>query len=721
MHLNTPWFAKAQEAHYKGIDNIYDYGIRFIKVHRNRFYAARHHEVKPYDNKYLPNPFRFQYDLTMFLWFNYYKVLHEEIVIRRKLHKEEPKEGHDAIVDQLLTTKTLYGISRSDFLFSAGELRWPTNCLSDGSFHGLFIRDPWSERRVAAASDEHFKNIISFGGGGQGKTLVSLAVSLMIFDYFIFTQKGARCMLSTVNKDKLDSVGWAYLCNLNSSTQEGMSLYAGRARIAGDHTLARPGNKDKGGVFKGILIGKQMNSQNIIDKLTGSHGHPFIAYVVDEMQSTPDPPIMAAPNYTMHAGDFRIFGSGNWGDNNDTLALNVKPDIGWDNVNEQTGQWVSTMQNGSKAIVLHFNNDKSPGMTEEGHRLYPHLPNQKGLDKNYPDPNKRNMENISYRRFWVGYRVENNDDTTVISDRIIRENFANLPLTLDRVMHTFFAFDSAQAELDRNLMVICREGICSTTKQRVFGPEIVHSLKKTTESTKYYNESSMEILSIARKNNINSGAGVVDWTGRPAHAEILQQNAFLVRKLIYNKGVPDGVRRDTHTGRIEREIRLGIDLDFKQDLPPEKICAHHVAENMISLGAWALREYIKAGRVRGINENIIRYLNGTRSLEEELYNRSFGYKNSTKYGKRFCLESKDEFKKKYGFSPDLLDCLFEAAWYMLIYRGLPLTPAGNDAIVPEDEDDNSKEQEEHHELWNKDTLEDDSDSIVELEEYDYSF
>lgn len=703
-HIGTTWFAKAKEAHLLGIDHIYDYGIQYIRKHRDLFYAAGHHKTKAYDNKYIPNPFRYQYDLTMFIWLNYYSIINEEIHLLRKAYEKSKRPEYENNINELLATRTLYGISRTDFLFAAGELRWPTTILSDSSHHGLFIRDPWSERRIAAMSDEHYKYVISFGGGGQGKTLVSLAFSLMVFDYFLFTQKGARCMLSTVNEDKLDSVGWAYLCNLNSSTEKGISLTAGRSVIAGNHTLARPNNKDRGGVFKGILIGNQMRGQNIIDKLTGSHGHPFISYTVDEMQSTPDPPIMAAPNYTMHARDFRISGAGNWGEPDDTLAKNVKPPAGWDSVDEHTGQWISTTQNGSKAIVLHFNNNLSPGMTEEGHRMYPHLPNQKILDKNYPDPAKRNLNNISYRRFWVGFKVESDGEDCVIYDRLVKENLADMPLMLDRVTHSFFAFDSAPAELDRNLCVVFDEGICSKTKQRVFGPKIVHSLKKATESIKYYQESSDELLSIAKKNNIISGSAVVDWTGRPAHAEMLFQKGFLVQRLIYNKGTPDGIRVDRITKRRERAIRLNVQLDFKTDIPPERVCAHHVAENMISLGAWALREYIKAGRVRGINAYLVRYLEGERDLEDELYNRKFKLKTSTTYGQRFHLESKKEFKAQYGFSPDLLDCLFEAAWYMLVHRSLPLTPVASNDRLAELEDEASDEFKDHSDIWERDAL-----------------
>lgn len=707
MKLDTTWFARACEAHQKGIDHIYDYGIKYIKVHKKHFDEAKLYQFEPYSQRYTPNPFRFQYDLTVFIWVNYYRLLKEEIKLLRSLAKEKNHPAFDEEADVLSSTQKLYGISRADFMFAAGELRWPTRVLSDGSHHGLFIRDPWSQRRVEAISDESIKAVISFGGGGQGKTHVSLAASLIIFDYFIFTQKGARCMLSTVNLDKLNSVGWSYLCNLNSSTEKGMSLYAGQSRIAGDHTLARPKNKDKGGVFKGILIGEQMNTQKIIDKLTGSHGHPFISYILDEIQSTPDPPIMAAPNYTMHAGDFRILGSGNWGENGDTLDRNIKPINGWDSVNEESGQWLSKMQNGFKAIVLHFNNNLSPGMTDDGHTKYPHLPHEEILKTKYA-PETRNMSNISYRRFWVGFKVKGDSDEFVISDSLCKENQAHLPLRLSRVDHSFFAFDSAPAERDRNLMLVCREGIDEISGQKVFGPDCVYPLTKATESIKYYRESSVEILSIAKKNNIISGSGIVDWTGRPAHPEILAELGFKVHRLVYNKGVPNGVIKDAHTGRIERPIRINLSrgLEFRDDVPLDKLYAHHVAENMISLGAWALREYIKLGRIRGINENIISFMLGKRSIEEELYNRKFGHKISSKYGKRFNLESKDEFKKTFGFSPDLLDCLFEMAIYMLLYRRFPLTPVGNDVTIYKDEDEEDPHDFKAHEkMWDDDILE----------------
>lgn len=693
-HIGTPWFERVKEESEKGKGHIYTFGLKHIPEVYKRFTDGGHDKIPAYHPSYTPNPFVYQYDFCIYLWLNYKKILNKEIEWLRS------NKSHD-LADELLQSQKIYGVSRADLIFAAGDLRWPTTILPDGRHEGEFIRDPWSDIRMQAMSDDKIKNVISFGGGGQGKTHISIAFGLMMFDYFIHTQRGARCMISTVNEDKLNAVAWSYLCRLNSSTNQDISLYAGRGKIAGDHTIARPGLKDKGGVFKGILIGNQMNTQTIIDKLTGSHGHPFLCYILDEMQSTPNVPIEASNNFTMHAGDYRILGAGNYGENNDTLALNVEPDIGWDKVDENTGQWISTMKNGAKAICLHFNNNNSPGMTDDGNRKYPHLPSKKIRDEKYP-PDKRNEQNLSYRRFWIGWRTTSAASNIVITDSLVKENRADLHFDLSGVSHNFGAFDSAQAELDRNCLISCIEGIDKDTKARVFGPRKIYQLEKTTESDTYFRKSSKEILTICRRENITSGGLVVDWTGRPAHSEILAREGFLVRKLVYNMAIPDGKRTSPITGRKERAIKLNINVDDKTDVSADRICAHHVCSNMISLGAWALREYIKAGRVRGLSQSL---LNGIecQSIDRELFSRTFTKKNSAAYGDLFVLVTKQEFKKAYGFSPDILDCLFQMAWYALVVRGIPLTHISLDGKLPTTEEIEAQE-EENNSMWEMDEL-----------------
>jgi hypothetical protein len=699
-HIGTKWFDLALEQHNKGMDHLYTYGIRCIKDIHKRYHEAGYHKIPAFHPSYTPNPFRTQYDFTVYVWINYQKILKLEVDYLESLAKKERSDKYSCEAEELRTTKKLYGISREDFLFAAADMRWPTTILPDGRHEGQFVRDPWSNLRVQALSHPELKNVISFGGGGQGKTHVSLGFALMIFDYYLWTQRGARCMISTVNEDKLDSVGWSYLCRLNSSTSKEISLSAGNAKIAGNHTLARPGIKDKAGVFKGLLIGNQMNKQSIVDKLTGSHGHPFLIYVLDEMQSTPDIPITASNNFTMHAKDYRIIGSGNFGENNDTLSTNIEPLGGWKTVDENTGQWISKMQNGQKAIVLHFNNNNSPGITKDGNRKWPYLPSLKILDEKYPKET-RNEANIGYRRFWTGWRIEGSGTNCVIYEKMVLESGSNKPLTNNNVNRKWLSFDSAQADNDRNLATVFQEELDQQTKGRVFGPLELNELDKATEGIKYYKESTNQLWKIIKKNNINSGDAIVDWTGRPAHAEMLAAKGFHTVKLIYNKGVPDGKRIDPITKRRERAIPLGIELDFKKDMAADKICAHHVSENLISFAAWLTRQYVITGRLRNINDNLLNGLN-CNSISKELFSRVWEMKNSNTHGQRFILQSKKEFKKSFGFSPDILDTIFQGCYFAFVHRQIPLTKLSSGDKLPESTD---ADADAHLDIWEQDLIE----------------
>lgn len=679
-HLDQPWFQEAKDRNGK-INKTFGYNIQYLKKFQKEFYQANYHQVDPYRQQYVPNPFLYQYDLTVFCWLYYYSILRKEIQLLSN-------QGNDDLAEELFQTQKIYGISREDFLFAAAELRWPTR-NENGSMRGTFVRDPWSERRVAAISDPNYKYVFSFGGGGQGKTHVYLAVLSMIFDYFLFTQKGARCMISTTNEDKLEGVSWSYLSNIYSATEKGISLTAGRAENKGGYTLRRPQNKeDKAGVFKGLLVGRQINDQAIVDKLTGTHGHPFIGYIIDEMQSTPAAPLRAAPNFTMHAKSSLILGAGNYGENDDTLANNIRPIGGWGGVTPDTGQWISQCENGAKALVLHFNNSLSPGMTDEGHKKWPHLPHKSILDEKYPDKASRNPDtNISYRRFWIGWRVDNVQSRNVLSQKFIDDNLASSPLNLRRVIHNFGSFDSAPAEIDRNLLNHLQEGICAVTGKRVFGPKEMIALTKSTDSLKYYQESSAKVLAHMARCGIKSGALILDWTGRPAHAEQFNNAGFACHRMVYNKQMPDGVRKNERTGLIERPIKLNVQLEFKEDIPVENLYAHHTVENVIAFGAWLLREYCKVGRVRGLTVDLLTQIQSPRTFEEEMFYREYELVAHKKYGDRFKLESKNTFKVKHKFSPDILDTLFQAAYYMFMVRNLPLTIDDNDDIIPEDQEE----------------------------------
>lgn len=703
MDLNTmgfveaDWFKQCAEASNKGRGNIFAFALRSIREDHKKFYSENLHKVPWFDFRYRPNPFLHQYDLLMYIWIHFPRLLRREIEIL--------KADKNGMWEELQMTHTLYGLKRKDFWFAAAQLRWPSQKI-DGSWQGLVIRDPWADRRVNALSSEDETYVMTFGGGGQGKTLVFTAFNVTIFDHFIRTRKGARCLFSTTAKDKIESATWPYLQDLINGTEEGLSLYAGLGKISGDYTIKRPDTKDTAGVIRGILLSNEKNDK-AVHKLTGAHGHEWVNYLIDEIQSTPLAPIKASTNATLRCGGSRIMGAGNYDKDEDSLGKNVVPHKGWDSVTPRTGEWRSTTANGQRAIVLHFNNELSPGMTPEGAKLFPHMPSEKVMVQRFRNPTSRTVDNKDYAMFWMGWRQENVDGDTVLTQKMVIENLADRPLDFKKILHDFGSFDSAQAEGDRNLLGHFQDGIDAQIDERIWGLKELEEKPKSAEGLQYYSDSTQWLAEFLRKRLIKSGGLILDWTGRPAHAELLKtRHGFFSEQLVYNMGVPDGKRVNPVTKRVDKPIIIyeGFDEQGNVDVR-RRVYAHQVADNMISLAAYLLQEYVKSGRVRGINKAMMNFLSSAHTIEEEMFSRKFKKKNSKLYGDLIQLVSKDDFKKLYGFSPDLLDLWFQAAYYMFMIRKMPLSPIGgvdqSKEFKPEDQE---KLLDDHNNIWKGDAL-----------------
>lgn len=695
-HLQEEWFKRSLEAHNKGHGHIFAFNSHALRQRYRQFYDEKKDEIKAYDRYFEPNPFTHQYDLLVYCWFYFRSIINQEIeILRLKANKEDKPQLHD-IADEITETNSLYGVTRSDFMYGACELRWPS-MLMNGSYRGPLVRDPWMEERVEAFSDEKYKFIMTFGGGGQGKTLTFLALNLVLWDFFIYTEKGARCLISTVSKDKLESAAWSYLQQLMHSTERGISLYAGKGVISGDYTIKRPDNRDVAGVYKGILLAHRLEDSAVTDKLTGSHGHPYFGYIMDEAQSTSAAPIKAASNYTMHAGDYRVTGAGNYSEDRDTLGQNVKPSTGWDSVTDETGKWMSYLMNHQPAIVLHFSNNRSPGMTEDGAKKFPYLPNEKKLDQLYPTVGSRSIYNNSYRRFWLGWRIINEGGDTVLTKQVCKDTGCDQPLQLSSVLCTFLSFDPAQGEGDRNMLLEFKDGIDAKTKERIWGISGARCNFQSSDSLEYYTECCQWIASTAKIAGVKSGDIVIDWTGRPAHREILQKMGIQTMPVIFHQGVPNGKRVDVITKRVERPIEINPD-------PKHRSYAHETCWNYISLGAWLLQQYVASGRVRGLNQEMLDLIGENHGVDEELFSRIFEKRVSQQFGELFNLPKKKDFKNQYGFSPDYFDTWCMAALFMFIKRNFPINPVVSHGRELDPDMDLVEELRDHQELWNDDLL-----------------
>ena len=689
---------------------VHAYGCKALIERRRAFHEADAHKVEIFHEEYQQNPWMFQYDLEIEIFLNYDDIKKEALALATDEEERKWIEENGPT-----------GLEPHEHLFIAAEIRWPIKKKS-GSWFSKLVPHPWIERQWSHLNKYKFLTV--FGGGGQGKTHGFAAFMCMIFDHFICTDAGAKCCFSTVNEDKLKSVVWPYISQRLypvDEDRENFSLYAGKGKVAGDYTIKRFGKKDKdtGAVMRGILVGHSVQDAAIEDKLTGSHGHIAYVYLLDEMQSTKEAPMKAAANFLSTPRYSWVFGAGNYDKDSDLLGRNAQPINGWNSVNENTGEWDAMNQLGHLSRVIHQHNDRSPAMVSNKWRKrctnpftnVCFMPDQARKDKLYPT--KASRETDEYRRMWAGYRNISASGNLIINPVMVENNGCDRPVVWDHKQRisNHMSFDPAQAEGDRNAVMKFMDGYCSETGMWVWAPCPMEAVPKASSSLKYYEESTAWLLQFASQNAIASGQAIMDWTSRTSHAEMMRKKQFVIHTLVYGQACPDGKTPNKKTKQVEQAILI----EPNPDAIHLSKYAHTTCESLSALGAWALYHYIVYGRVRNINSSLIEPLKAAglcKDIDKELFSREFEMRSSQAWGERWGVVSKKQFVKEYGFSPDLFDLLLQAAYYMLVFRGMIPSGVENvpNSLMGQPEDVYSENHEpnstvtEMNSIWDHDLL-----------------
>ncbi len=670
-----PWLKKILP-HAKNRGQIYTHGVHVLKSMCNTFYKREKHKIPKFSQEYEPNPWEYQYDLELFIFINYQKISDaENIRLHDRIRREDAKgeERDTELIEKLwqrldfIKENGVTGLPREEHWWNASEIRWPTTVAKSGEYRGQMIRDPWAQRRIRGLC-KGYNLLFNFGGGMQGKTHTYCGFLITMFDHYVHTQRGAKCSFSTTSETKLKNAAWPAITRLMASSESDCSLVIGQSVVAGDFTVRRVGNKtDTGGVIKGVLLGKSLNESEVIDKLTGAHGHSCYVYLIDECQSTPLAPIKASRNFLMNLAPAWVIGTGNYDKDDDGLGVNVKPVNGWDSVTENTEEWISKSCIGQNAYVMHFSNSLSPAyLNDDLAKKFAHMPNKESEKLAYATKSERTIESNEYRRMWLGWRSTDFDESSALNLRMVEKAGADQVLTLDpkHEIYHFFSLDPNKAQVDRARLSIFADGIDAATKEWVFG--IVESieipLKPSIIGLNRYVVS--EILKHCQRYGIDSG--IMDWSDMNSIYSDLVEAGLNVMPMIYHASIPDGKTRDKYTNRVERKIAVNANTNTY---------AHQKCSNRITLGAYAIREYCKAGKLRGIND-AMRGVNPSsdRSLSDELFLRKIETINriNSATGSLFNLDSKEDFKKKHKFSPDIFDTLAQAGYYALVKRGIPI-------------------------------------------------
>ena len=199
----------------------------------------------------------------------------------------------------------------------------------------------------------------------------------------------------------------------------------------------------------------------------------------------------------------------------------------------------------------------------------------------------------------------------------------------------------------------------------VFKPGCFNCFPKAQRALTYYKETCDRVIEKHNAHNIQPGHLIMDWTARSAHIEMLANLGYPCHHLIYHERVPDKPQINEITGVPEDKIPLDLIPMFVKEGVQKNIVhyAHQIVTNKITLGAYLFRLFVEKGRVRGLNASL---LNGimTENFEKEFFRRTF-FKIKRKEYEVLSLDSKEDFKDLYGFSPDLLDTVFQ--FFYMIY------------------------------------------------------
>lgn len=680
-----------------GVNRLFLYGSRALKEVYDKFQKKQPEIFHP---EYEPNPVQFQYDLEVYIFLNYEELKHREMEL--------------ATSDEEMVWFAEFGatmLPRDEHLLNAFSIRWPEKLLKSGEVIGTLAQTPWLKDLVFGISN--YQNTVVFGGAGQGKTYGFLAFGCILYDHFIHTQSGAQVSVSTVSQSKLESSSWSYLNTLYRVVPgHQFSLYAGRAYSAGDFMFRRKKDQrdlrymKEGGTIRGVLLSQGVKDSRQVDKLTGSHSCIARMYLLDEAQATDDAPLKAYTNMYLHPR-YKWFGmSGNYEKEGDLLDLNAEPANGWNQVTEETHMWEGKLRTkdsdlGHKNIVIHYNNELSPAITDKDiEKKYGRfMPTIKKRDDLYKTEESR--KTYEYKRMWIGFRFEKEEGEKerILTAELLKEYRADQEPRFFTPITRIASFDSAPASKDRNPLFIFDLGLDQQGYPLIVPHKIIN-LPKPESVLEYYSFTTLQIVKYMKRYNVPNNHLVQDFTQFTALVEMLNRHGVASHLILYQQMPPkDGVNEITKIRETKIVLPNIKTFNFQGFEKVIKLFAHERIRNRISLGAYLTRLFVESGRVRGFNDSILKGVEGHHGFEKEFLMRNFITKVSGDKKDRLATESKDVFKGKYRFSPDLLDCVFQA--FYLCYVVFKIRPFEKGLGIIDINPDKIVEDQSENDVWSK--------------------
>lgn len=507
-------------------------------------------------------------------------------------------------------------------LTNAWKIAFP-EVLPDGRVG--YVWSKWTDVRIRAWCENRY--MIWWGPSASGKTTDAAILALL---HWLSAPDVTTVHLTSTTGKMLKRRIWGEIVKHYLLYGEG--VFPGTLKVAENAIVFSEANL-VAGIFAHAVQGGSI--QDAVSNIIGIH-NTYNVMMVDEMQSTP-PAVAKAPTNLSVGREFKFLGMGNPMSRLDLLGEWSEPLAGWDSINTDMESWETR-----RGRVYYFDGLKSPGVDDP--KRYPFMLKAVEIEETRRSEGEGSPDWWTMRR---GFVPPEGLLPTMISESMLVSGHAFDKVTWGTAgPDTGLAIDPAYSSKgDRCVCYPFQYGYDLDGKMRIrFMPVRVVNLQLAGDKPMltYIAE---EVTAIMTELGIDCDQTCMDCTGMQGMiADTIEQRVVGTMTRIY------------FGGSVNAEIQVSaIDTRSGKD----------AYKNRVTQLMGHMAQYVKSGMVREFDQEAARELCMRQLVEKVSPQR---------------IESKDDYKARHGYSPDISDAALVATAFLREKKGI--MPDGSRAVYP---------------------------------------
>jgi hypothetical protein len=504
------------------------------------------------------------------------------------------------------------GAKTSEHFLAIAKALWPEKDAKSGA---NFIWHPWAIRMLEVSCKHDYLAIAGSGGFGKSEFFAIWA----IVNYLADPEHTIVLATSTTIKASKQRI-WGKIVKFWQICE---ALGLPGKLVDSLNTIRYVDSKGKAskGDLAGITLipGEKKKEKDATGKMQGIHQKNVI-FVADELSELSEA-ITEVAFYNLSKGceRFQFIGISNPASYVDAFGKFAKPKDGWDSITVEDDDWLT-----ERGVCIHFDTLKNPNM-ERGKKVYPWMDGPEDLEK--VPPSERNTASYwrMYRGFWCPAGVSDQiySEVEIINSKA-HEKAVWLDNNLQRVGFLDPSFTNGG---DRAILY--------------FG-----TVGKLTEPYGYKGLQYDEFLKFSEDVTDQSSTRteqIVRWfRDECVKREVQPRNAG------YDKSGAGGPLGDVISMAWSKDV-FGLQFGGKASEKPvsayDQTPAYERYVNSVSEIWYSLKEYMRAGQIRGISNDMM----------QEMCQRKLDKHGVKDLNLRIKVMPKAEMKMSYGMSPDIAD------------------------------------------------------------------